>query len=59
MALTDEMMRYRAMHRLGQREFAQMCGVTTQTINRVECGKQKPSKITELKIRMAMEKNEK
>lgn len=56
MALADEMMRFRASHRIGQRKFAEMCGLTTQTINRVECGKQKPSKMTELKIRIAMEK---
>lgn len=58
MALADEMMRYRATHRIGQRKLAEMCGLTTQTINHVECGKQKPSKITELKIRMVLEKED-
>ncbi len=56
MTLAEEMMRYRASHRIGQRKFAELCGLTTQTINRVECGKQTASKMTELKIRMAMEK---
>lgn len=56
MTLQDEMLRYRASHRIGQRKLAEMCGLTTQTINRVERGVQKPSKITELKIRMILEK---
>lgn len=59
MTLQDEMLRYRASHRIGQRKLAEMCGLTTQTINRVERGVQIPSKITELKIRMVLEKEEK
>lgn len=58
MALADEMLRYRATHRIGQRKFAELCGLTTQTINRVERERQKPSKITELKIRMVLEKED-
>lgn len=58
MTLAEEMMRYRASHRIGQRKFAEMCGLTTQTVNRVECGKQKASKMTELKIRMVLEKEQ-
>ncbi len=59
MTLQDEMLRYRASHRIGQRKLAEMCGLTTQTINRVERGVQIPSKITELKIRMVLEQEEK
>lgn len=58
MSLQEEMFRYRAKHRLSQRAFAEKCGVTLQTINSVENGTQNPSKMTETKIRMAMEENE-
>ena len=55
MSLAQDMLYFRAKHRIGQRKFAEMCGLTTQTINRVEREVQKPSKMTEIKIRMAME----
>lgn len=55
MSLQEEMVRYRAKERISQTEFAKRCGVTVQTINAVENGVQTPSKLTETKIRMAME----
>ena len=56
MTLQEEMVRYRAINCVSQRAFAKMCGVTVQTINSVENGKQKAGKMTEAKIRIAMEK---
>ena len=55
MTLQEEMVHYRAKNRLTQREFAKKCGVTVQTINSVENGRQEAGKITEQKIRIAME----
>lgn len=55
MSLAEEMTRYRAKNRLTQRDLAQAAGVTVQTICSVETGQQTPSRITEQKIRLAME----
>ena len=55
MTLQEEMLRYRAKNCVSQRKFAEMCGLTVQTINSVENGKQKAGKMTETKIRIAME----
>lgn len=56
--LSDKMVIYRAKHRITQAELAKRCGVSTQTINSVETDQQKPSKITEVKIRLVVEKEE-
>lgn len=53
--LAEKMIRYRAKHRLSQRDFAKLCGLSSQTINNVETGIADPSKITVLKIQLAME----
>ncbi|HCJ37843.1 MAG TPA: transcriptional regulator [Erysipelotrichaceae bacterium] len=58
MTLQDLMIRYRAKHKLTQRELADKVGVTLQTINSVENGYQKPSKVTEAKIRLVVEEEE-
>ena len=55
MTLAEEMLYFRARHGMSQRKFAEIVGVTVQTINSVENGLQKPSKTTEAKIRIAME----
>lgn len=56
--LSDKMVVYRAKHRISQRELAEMCGVSTQTINSVETDQQKPSRVTETKIRLVIEKED-
>lgn len=60
MSLAEEMTRYRARHRLAQKDLAAQAGVTVQTICNIETGQQTPSRVTEQKIRIAMEegKNE-
>lgn len=59
--LIDDMIMYRAKHKLSQPEFAEKAGVSVQTVCHIETGQQKPSKITVAKIRLAMqeEKEEK
>lgn len=50
--LRYEMLNYRVKHDLSQSDLAKKCGVSLQTINMIENGKQKPHKKTEAKIRM-------
>ena len=58
--LADKMVLYRARHNLNQEKLAQLCGLSLQTINSVEKGTQKPSRLTEQKIRLVVEgENEK
>lgn len=53
--LVERMVEYRAKNGLSQTAFAEKVGVSTQTINTIENGVQTPSKITAVKIKMAME----
>ena len=55
MTIGEEMTRFRAKHNLTQKELADIVGVTVQTICNVETGQQTPSRVTEQKIRIAME----
>lgn len=55
MDLTEKMIRYRAKHRLTQKQFAEMCGISQQTLCSVETGQQIPGKMTLAKIMLAME----
>lgn len=55
--LIDEMIRYRARHKLSQSDLAEKCGLSTQTINSVESGTQSPSKVTEMKIWLVLEED--
>lgn len=48
--LQQEMVKYRARHNLSQRELAEKCALSLQTISCVETGIQKPSRLTEQKI---------
>lgn len=57
MALRDEMVLYRAKERISQTEFAHRCGVSLQTICSVEKGQQSPSRVTEAKIRLVLDKD--
>lgn len=51
----DEILDFRARHRISQREFASRAGVTLQTVYSIENGLQKPTKVTERKIRLVFE----
>lgn len=50
MTLQEKMVLYRARERISQTELAERCGLTLQTINSIENGKQSPSKTTLVKI---------
>lgn len=54
--LQDEMMRFRAENNLSQEKSAKMAGITLQTWNQVELGRQTPSRLTETKIRFIIER---
>lgn len=49
---------YRKKHFISQTEFAEKCGVSLQTINSIENGKQEPSTITEARILKVLESEE-
>ena len=55
MNLAEQILQYRAKHRLSQSKMAELCGVSTMTINAVERGIQTPSAVTEAKIRLILE----
>lgn len=57
--LAQRMLLYRARENISQSELARRTHVTLQTIHNVECGHFKPRKITEIKIRMVVDKPEK
>jgi DNA-binding XRE family transcriptional regulator len=50
------MIEYRAKERISQKELANRCGVSYQTINSVENGTQDPSKVTTAKIELIIGK---
>ena len=58
MTLQDRMIQYRAKMRISQKELAERCGVSYQTINRVENGAQDPSKVTQAKIELVLNEKE-
>ena len=55
MALSEDMIQYRARHNLSQAKFGELCGVSVMTINFVERGLQNPTKLTEAKIRIVLD----
>ena len=59
MTLQERMIEYRAKERITQNELAERVGVTVQTINSVENGKQDPGKITVAKIELVIGKEKK
>lgn len=59
MTLQEKMVLYRARERISQTELAERCGLTLQTINSIENGKQNPSKTTLVKIMDVIEGFEK
>ena len=56
--LQEQMLAYRARERISQTELARRCGVTLQTINSIENGKQNPSKTTLIRIMDVIERKE-
>lgn len=56
-SLSDKMILYRAKHNMSQSELASKCEVSLQTINSIENGLQKPSRLTEMKIRLVIEED--
>ena len=54
MTLAEEMVRYRAKHKLSQAGLGKLCGVNVMTINHIERGLQKPTALTESKIRLLL-----
>lgn len=57
MNLQEEMIKCRAENDMSQKEFAILAGLSLQTVNSVENGMQKPTKLTEQKIRLAIERS--
>jgi DNA-binding XRE family transcriptional regulator len=53
--LANAMVVFRAKNRLSQKELAEQCGVSLQTINSIENDVQTPSKVTEAKIRLVID----
>jgi DNA-binding transcriptional regulator YiaG len=54
MTLQEEMIQFRARNNLSQKRFAELCNISIVTLNNVERGVQKPSTLTEAKIRMVI-----
>ena len=58
MKLADLMLKYRAKKNITQKEAAASVNISYQTWNSIENGKQKPSRLTEAKIRNLCERSE-
>lgn len=58
MSLSEDMLKYRANNNLSLQKFSKLCNITVQTANNVENGKQKPSKLTEQKIKNVIYKED-
>lgn len=56
--LPERMIEYRARERISQGELAKRCGLSLQTINSIENELQEPSKVTEAKIKLVIEKEQ-
>lgn len=54
MTLQEKMILYRAKNRISQEELSKLCGLSKMTINQIESGAQKPSKITYAKIMLVV-----
>ena len=55
----DRMLEYRARNKMSQKEFAEKCGISTQTVWTVETHQQTPSRMTIAKIELVIGKEEK
>lgn len=58
MTLPERIVKYRAKERISQKELAERCGVTKQTIYSIETGLQEPSRVTIAKIELVIGKEE-
>ena len=58
MTLQEQMARYRAENNIGQDKAAKLAGISVQTWCNVERGCQTPSRLTEGKIRLLLERKE-
>lgn len=56
MKLSQEILKYRAVHNISQQEMANRCRVTKQTIFNIEHEIQDPTELTQMKINMVLEK---
>lgn len=54
--LANKMLVYRAKHRMSQKEFAELVGLSTMTVNSIESGRQTPSALTKTKIMLVLDK---
>lgn len=54
--LANRMLVYRAKHRLSQKEFSELVGLSTMTVNSIESGRQTPSALTKTKIMLVLDK---
>lgn len=57
--LQDKMLAYRAKENISQGELAARCGLTLATVNSIENGRQSPSRLTETKIRLIVDGEQK
>ena len=57
MTLADEIIAYRARHKMSQAEFGEMCGFSRATIVSIENGK-KVRRLTEVRIRLLIKDDE-
>lgn len=54
MKLSERMVQYRARERICQKELAERCGLSLQTINSIENETQTPSRVTVAKIELVI-----
>lgn len=54
----DRMLEYRARNKMSQKDFAEKCGISTQTVWTVETHQQKPGRMTIAKIELVIGKEE-
>lgn len=54
MEFKDAILQYRALHNMSMKEFAKRAGISLQTVNYVEKGLQKPSRLTKEKIMLVL-----
>lgn len=52
--LAQDIVDYRAKHSMSQREFAEKCKVSVQTVYHLESGIQSPSRVTRAKIKLVI-----
>ena len=56
--LREKILKYRATHDMSQEALAKKCGLSKQTLNYIETGKQNPTALTKTKILLVIEKEE-